>query len=144
MATALDTSVIVAALQSWHKHHTAAQAAVHDCLSSGEDVLLPGRALLESFSVMTRLPVPHRLAPDIALTLLEKTFKDSVQGINLAAEDHWSLLRDLSDRGTFGGAVYDADIIECSRKAGADRIVTLNAKHFERLTPKSMKIVVPH
>lgn len=121
MATALDASVIVAALQSWHKHHAAAQAAVDGCLSSGEPVLLPSRALLESFSVMTRLPVPHRLNADVALTLLEKTFKESVQVVNLPAEEHWNLLRDLRDRGVSGGAVYDADIIECSHRAGADK-----------------------
>lgn len=92
---------------------------------------------------MTRLPVPHRLDADVALTLLEKTFKESVQVVNLPAEEHWNLLRDLRDRGVSGGAVYDADIIECSRRAGADKILTLNRRHFERLAPKGMTVIVP-
>ena len=52
---ALDSSVIIAALQSWHVQHSAARASLDAALGSDDEILVPSRVLVECFSVMTRM-----------------------------------------------------------------------------------------
>ena len=58
-ATALDASVIVAALLAAHEHHGPAATELGALLAEPGDVILPLQALVEAYSVMTRLPSPH-------------------------------------------------------------------------------------
>ena len=92
---------------------------------------------------MTRLPKPHRVDPTDALTLLTRTLEGRVELIALPVREYWSSLRNLVARGSHGGAVYDAEIIECSLQAGATRIWTLNLRHFRRLAPAGIEISQP-
>ena len=140
---ALDSSVIIAALQSWHVQHSAARASLDAALDSDDEILVPSRVLVECFSVMTRMPVPHRLAPSDALSVLEGTLEGSVRLVDLSPRRYWRFLRDVAGRAVSGGAVYDAEIVECSRRAGATRILTLNRSDFERLAPEGIRIVTP-
>lgn len=66
---------------------------------------LPAHVLLEAYSVLTRLPAPHRLRPGAAA--------DAVSGIDipvigLASQDVPALVADLAHHRVLGGAVYDA------------------------------------
>lgn len=141
---ALDTSVVVAALQSWHQDHQAALTCLQSLFAGEEEVVLATRVLVESFSVMTRLPAPYRLESEAGITLLAKTFEERATLIDLPAADYWGLLRAFVAHGASGGAAYDAEIIECSRRAGANRIFTFNTKHFARLAPADVEIVSPY
>lgn len=141
--TAIDTSVIVAALQAWHQEHEEARELLHDLLASEDEVLLPTHVLLEVFSVMTRLPPPHRLHPRDALRLLEGTFRGSARLAALGEEEHWGLLRTFAERGTSGGATYDALILHVSILAGAERILTFNRRDFERLAQGTLEVISP-
>ncbi len=51
---AVDTSVVVAAFASWHEGHRSALAVL------ARHPRLPAHVAVESFSVLTRLPPPHR------------------------------------------------------------------------------------
>jgi predicted nucleic acid-binding protein len=97
---AVDTSVVVAALAGWHEGHDAAWAAV------ASDVRLPAHCLLEAFSVLTRLPPPHRFEPRTAYDLLRSTFPD--EPLFIDGSDHRAVLDRLVDAGISGGATYDA------------------------------------
>ncbi len=141
--TAIDTSVIVAALLSWHQDHDVALASLQELLAEEAPILLPTHVLIEAFSVMTRLPKPHRVDPEDALTVLTMTLEDKVGLIGLPVRDYWDSLRTLVARGSRGGAVYDAEIIECSLQAGATRILTLNLRHFQRLAPAGIEVSRP-
>lgn len=63
MSAALDANVIIAGLLSWHEHHRPAAAAIEAAFESGEPVVVPIPALIEVWSVMTRLPARPRLFP---------------------------------------------------------------------------------
>lgn len=96
---ALDSSVVIPALLSWHEAHEPARRA-----ASGNAV--PSHALLESYSVLTRLPPPHRLAPHVAGQLLEGWFPPErvlVPSGDLAS----SIVARLVRVGVAGGASYD-------------------------------------
>ena len=96
---AADTSVVVASLASWHDGHDAAWRAI----TGG--VRLPAHCLLEAYSVLTRLPPPHRFEPRVARHLLRSTFPDAP--LTLDAALHGSLLDRLVEAGVSGGAAYD-------------------------------------
>ena len=108
---AVDTSVVVALFASWHEAHESAREAV-----PGE-AHLPAHVLLESYSVLTRLPPPHRAAADIVEVFLGARFEPKLLALPPAA--HRSLVRSSAAQGISGGRVYDALIAATAKRAGA-------------------------
>jgi predicted nucleic acid-binding protein len=108
---AVDTSVVVAAFASWHQGHAAAVAA----LARGPR--LPAHAALEAFSVLTRLPSPHRAPPGLVRDFLAARFSEPF--LILSAEGHRQLLSGAVAAQLSGGAVYDALIAATAREADA-------------------------
>jgi hypothetical protein len=66
--TAADTSVVVAAFASWHERHDAARRA----LDGGPRLV--EHCALETYSVLTRLPPPHRAAGEVVREFLAARF----------------------------------------------------------------------
>jgi len=139
--TALDSSILIAALLPWHEHHEVAQRAINRAREGGS-LLLASRTLVEAYSVLTRLPAPHRLAPDDALSLLELNFR-SARVESLGADATWPFLASLPARGVAGGAVFDAEIVAVVHQAGAETMVTLDRKGFGRSAPPGLEVSVP-
>lgn len=97
--SACDTSVLVPAVVPWHPAHRESRAALVDVGAVAAHVLL------ETYSVLTRLPPPHRIAPADAAELIAAlpfTLDD------LAASSHVALVQRLASSNIRGGAVYDA------------------------------------
>ena len=97
---ACDTSFAVAALDPTHEAHAGCRRALVDLRPA-----LAGHAAFETYSVLTRLPIPLRLTAEQAVSVLAAAFP----------EDCWldgAGLRDLRERlavlGIVGGSVYDA------------------------------------
>ena len=95
---AADTSVVIAAFASWHENHEAARRALDGGLRLIE------HCALETYSVLTRLPPPHRAAGEL------------VRDFGLTAHT------------VTGGAAYDAlvaataaacdaELVRCDRRA---------------------------
>lgn len=129
-------------MQSWHTEHERALAAVGRLLRS-PPVVVPLHVLLESYSVLTRMPRPLRLSPKNALALLDRTLRGRVEVAQLADDAAFDLLEGFRDRDVTGGAVDDAAIAEVCFRAGARSLLTLNRLHFERLAPEGLEIVEP-
>lgn len=108
---AVDTSVVVAGFASWHEGHSAAQRALK------QRPRLPAHVALEVYSVLTRLPPPHRAAAGVVVSFLKDRFRSPV--LMLSAEEHVELLHAAADRGITGGALYDALVAATAKHAGA-------------------------
>jgi predicted nucleic acid-binding protein len=108
---AVDTSVVVAAFASWHEGHRDAAAAL------ARRPRAPAHVLVESFSVLTRLPPPHRAPADLVASFLEQRFREAP--LVLPARAHRELVKSAADIGLAGGAIYDALIAATARHAGA-------------------------
>jgi predicted nucleic acid-binding protein len=139
---ALDTSLVVAALLSWHEQHREAARLLSQILDEGR-VILPTRVLIESYSVLTRLPAPHRLAPHDAFSLLTENLRAEVELAELPVADRWQRLQALAEDDVVGGAVYDAEIVQAAIEVGAGGIATLNLSDFRRLSPADFAVVGP-
>ena len=140
---ALDASVIISGLLSWHEQHETASAELVMLLERPGQIILPIQSLVEAYAVMTRLPPPHRLSPKQALAVLEGSFRNRLTLVGLDGEEGWDLIRELDQQSIAGGTSYDGLIVACARKGGAQRILTFNRRHFERLESGDIEIVVP-
>lgn len=108
---AVDTSVVVAGFASWHEGHRAAAAALE------RRPRLPAHVGVESFSVLTRLPPPHRVSPELVSAFLRERFE--VPPLTLPASAYLRLIDEATRIGISGGAVYDALVAATVRHAGA-------------------------
>jgi predicted nucleic acid-binding protein len=97
---ALDTSVAIPLLIQTHQHHAEVVR-----WWNGREVALAGHALVETYSVLTRLPGDLRLSPADAARLLSARFS---RPLLLAAPKTAKLPETLAKLGIAGGAVYDA------------------------------------
>lgn len=97
---ACDTSVAVAALDSTHEAHAACRQVLVQRRPA-----LAGHAAFETYSVLTRLPLPLRLNATQAGLVLAKAFPAECW---LDAPATGDLFERLADLGIVGGSVYDA------------------------------------
>lgn len=111
---AIDTSVAVAAFASWHNQHEAARQVLE------RQPRLPAHVALETYSVLTRLPPPHRARPIRVREYLEGNF--ALPWLGLSLEAIAALVGELATVGITGGAAYDALIAATVREAGATLI----------------------
>jgi predicted nucleic acid-binding protein len=117
---AADTSVVVAAFASWHEKHDSARRALDGGL------MLVEHCALETYSVLTRLPPPHRVAGELVREFIAARFGDEF--LRLSPRAYREFLLGLPERHTAGGAAYDAliaavaaahsaDLVTCDRRA---------------------------
>lgn len=95
----LDTSAAVPFLVVSATGHADTYAALHQ-----RRLGLAGHAVFETFSVLTRMPRPHRVSPNLATHLIGSNFPATV---GLSGSDGVRMLGTLADAGVSGGAVYD-------------------------------------
>jgi len=134
---------MVALVCGWHPDHSRSSAEFGRRLSRGEELVVAAPALVEAYSVLTRIPPPYRITPTNALLLLESNFIGERRLVSLPASAHAPLVRELAGLGIGGGKVYDAVILECAVEAGVDVLLTLNERHFQDLARDRLKLVVP-
>ena len=120
---------MIAAICAWHEHHDSSAAAIEKRLAVGEDLVVAGPALVEAYSVLTRLPAPHRLSPEAARDLLAANFMKRPP-VALDGRAYQRLVRRAPDEDIAGGRTYDAVIAACAIKAKVARLLTLNERHF--------------
>jgi predicted nucleic acid-binding protein len=139
---ALDSSCLVALLCDWHEHHEITARAYRCLLDQKKRIVIPVHALLECYSVLTRVPPPYRVSTEDARRLIEENFRGRA-----LAETHprsiWDLLENLARRGLGGGQVYDALIAASAVGAGATVLLTWNLRHFIGLASEHIAVCEP-
>lgn len=106
-----DTSVLVAGFATWHEGHASAARVLN------RGVSLVAHTVLETYSVLTRLPPPHRVAPGAIHAYLASI--TSAEFLTLDARAHRDLIADLVAHNIVGGAAYDALVGSTANAAGA-------------------------
>lgn len=106
---ACDTSVLMPSLVAWHPDHTDSRRAMRDV------TVVPAHVLLETYSVLTRLPPRQRITPDDAAAAIAAL---GLEVVALSAAEHQQLVARLAAAGIGGGAVYDALVGATAREHG--------------------------
>lgn len=117
---AVDSGVIVAAFASWHEAHADAADEVRG------RPRVAAHALLEAYSVLTRLPSPHRAPAALAAEFLSAAFPDDPLVLT-PAQHRTFVTSQLEELQIAGGACYDALIAETVRSAQGT-VVTLDLR----------------
>lgn len=107
---ACDTSVAVAALDPTHNAHPACRRALIDLRPA-----LAGHAMFETYSVLTRLPLPLRLTAEQATSVLAAAFPAECWLDEAGMRD---LRGRLASLGIVGGSVYDALVGQAAAASG--------------------------
>jgi predicted nucleic acid-binding protein len=139
----LDSSCLIALLSDWHAQHRRTLIAYEQWLAKGAQPVIPAHAVLECFSVLTRLPAPYRSTPETAKMALEQTFSRTASIPGLGREGVWNAIGTLSRLGLGGGRVYDLAIAQCASDAGATVLLTWNTKHFLPIVPAGLEVREP-
>ena len=125
--TLVDTSIVVAAFASWHENHVAADRVV-----DGKAGLV-AHCALEAYSVLTRLPPPHRVAGHLVRDFLAARFSGPFVGLDAA--DYSGLITHCVEIGISGGLAYDA-LIAITARSADDVLVSCDrraAQTYERI-----------
>lgn len=106
-----DTSVIVAAFARWHEEHPLAAAAL-DRVNA-----LIDHVVVESYSVLTRLPPARRVPSSLVATFLDHHFPAVIPRLGYPGSD--AVLGSAVPAGISGGAVYDLAVALTAAQADA-------------------------
>jgi predicted nucleic acid-binding protein len=112
-----DTSVVVAALSGWHEAHDRAASALAGVQR------LPAHVVMETFTVLTRLPGGLAVAPEAVAETLGMRFP--APSLTLDGAARRDLPATLAAAGVSGGAGYDALV---ALEAGAHTLLTLDPR----------------
>ena len=124
---AVDTSVVVAGFASWHEGHASAASVL------ARKPRVPAHVLIEVYSVLTRLPLPHRAPANLVVAFLAQRFGQTP--LALPPRMHQRLIEEAAAAGLAGGNIHDALIAATARHAGV-RLLTRDRRAvptYERL-----------
>jgi predicted nucleic acid-binding protein len=136
MKTFVDTTVLVASVLADQPHHVPSREIVLN-LRRGQDSCA-AHSLAELYSTLTRMPPPYRRTADEAMLVLAD-IRNRVTPVSLTPNEYVGAISEYSSRGVVGGALYNALIAQCARKARAEIIYTWNIRHFQQLGPEIEK-----
>jgi len=115
-----DSSVVIAALATWHVAHTAAREALAEA-----EVGLVAQVAYETTSALSRMPEGRRIAPDVVLDALNRRFP--ADWLALKGPQARSALTRAVAAGVRGAALHDALIAATAQQHEA-RIVSANLR----------------
>lgn len=134
MKVLTDTSVLVAGMVESHEKH----AVCHEYLRRGRvgdfEWYVATHSLLESYAVLTSLPLSPRMAPGTARRLVRENVEEVAELVDLNSGGYGHVLDELASDGFSGGVVYDGLIASAASRAEVERLVTLNTSDFQRIT----------
>jgi len=132
MRVFFDTSVLIAAALDTHEDHARSFSALERARAGNDEGIIGAHTLAEMYSVLTGAPPPLRHTPQQALLSIEENVTKHCIVVALTGPEYMALLRDCALGDVKGGTVFDALLLRTAKKASAQRIYTLNLKHFRR------------
>ena len=143
MKILLDTSVLVAALVEPHPQHHRALPWLAKAKAEKFELVISSHTIAELYAVLSTLPVSPRITPGLAWRLINESVTPAATMVSLTSSEYLTAVKDMSDLGLSGGAIYDALIVKAAQKANADRILTFNVVDFRRIWPEGAVRIAP-
>jgi predicted nucleic acid-binding protein len=131
-----DTNVLVAASEQTHPHHGPAFQALNRVAAKKDQGYMSVHSIAETYAALTRLPVQPRIHPAEAARIIADNIVPNFQAVAIARKDYLEALKTVADGGWSGAKIYDALILGCAVRSGAERIYTFNLADFLHLAPK--------
>jgi predicted nucleic acid-binding protein len=135
MRVFFDTNVLVAASEQTHPHHGPAFQALSRVAGKRDQGFMSSHSIAETYAALTRMPVRPRIHPTAAVRIITDNIVPNFQMVPIARKDYLEALKAVGDGGWSGARIYDALIVGCAARSGAERIYTFNLSDFQRLAP---------
>ena len=136
-----DTSVLVAAFVNAHPRHANCLPWLQKVKKKEIEGIISVHSLIETYSILTKLPLSPRINPALALNLIKENILEDFELVTYGKKDYINLLNELSSGNIAGGASYDGLILSAAKKVTADKILTLNVNDFIRVCPQLVRII---
>lgn len=136
-----DTSVLVAAFVNAHPKHANCLPWLQKVKKKEIEGVISVHSLIETYSILTKLPLSPRINPALALNLIKENILKDFELVTYGKKDYINLLDELSSGNIAGGASYDGLILNAAKKVTADKILTLNVNDFIRVCPQLVRTI---
>ena len=136
-----DTSVLVAAFVNAHPRHANCLPWLQKVKKKEIEGIISVHSLIETYSILTKLPLSPRINPALALNLIKENILEDFELVTYGKKDYINLLDELSHGNIADGASYDGLILNAAKKVTADKILTLNVNDFIRVCPQLVRII---
>ncbi len=135
-----DTNVLVAAFLRSHPHHHAARPIIERVTAGQDQGFVATHSLAETYAVLTRLPGGHQVAPAMAWQLISENVVKNFSLVTLSPKEYVATLNQASADGVEGGRTYDSLLLAAAMKSDAERIYTLNVRHFQNMADERTRL----
>ena len=82
-----------------------------------------------------------QIAPAEAAELIRANLYERLDLVSLTAAEYLGVLQIAAPAGARGGAVYDLLLLAAARKIKAERILSLNVRHFSAFAPELRNVI---
>jgi predicted nucleic acid-binding protein len=142
MIVLFDTTVLIAGLVQSHPHHAVARPWLDAARTKRLDAFVGSHSLAEFYRVMTTIKSAPPLNPQLVWQMIEYDILPWCTPVALSWADYRNCLQRLVSANESGGIVFDALIVQAALNAGVDKLVSINARHFERLWPNHTNQII--
>lgn len=145
MVVFLDSNVLAASASQAHPHFAQASSALARVASGKDKGYISQHSIAEVYTALTRMPVIPRIHTLEAARIIRENILPHFESVPVTSEDYLGALMTVSDGGWPGPKIYDALLLRCAEKSGAQRIYTFNVKDFMQIAPAGLqqKICAP-
>lgn len=139
----LDTSVLIPAFIESHPNHRICSILIKKIVSDKLKGVTSSHAVLEFYSVLTKLPLKPRVLPNTASDIIETNITPHFRIVSLSESEYSSIIAKGSRYNIAGGGVYDLLHCEAAEKAKVKTLLTYNIKDFKNFFFSSLKFMSP-
>ena len=139
MQVFLDTSVLVAASVASHPHHVQALAVLSRVAKGDDNGFIGVHSIAETYAALTRLPVVPRIHPSEAGRIIRENILKHFVLVAAGEAEYLHALAAVQDNGWLGAKIYDALLLACATRSGAERIYTFSLGDFRGLAPAELQ-----
>ena len=141
MKIGIDTNIFIAAIHKSHPNNLAASSWLNSVIIN-HDVVMAQHSVLETYSVLTRLPPKWRLTSSEVVLLLRTNLKSQINIVHFPSKSFLGWIDKSALKNITGGQIYDSYIIKTLSAAKVDAIATFNIPHFSKLVD-DVKLINP-
>ncbi len=130
--TFFDSNILIAALVARHTYHVVASDLLNS-IPAGRGTCA-AHSLAETYNTLTNRPRGYGVPPRDAAQLIRHVMKKYAT-VSLTPDEILDAIESTAEQELAGPIIYDALLMACARKIGADAIYTYNVRHFRLVAP---------
>lgn len=134
-----DTSVLVAACQQALEHYAQALPALRRIVSGRDKGFMGAHSIAEMYSTLTRLPVRPRIHALEGARIITENILPHFETVSISKKDYLEALNLVTTGRWPGAKIYEALLLCCGEKCGAQLIYTFNLIHFQQIAPATLQ-----